>query len=42
MIAPRILELIVGISIIVSSIVVLIYLFKDVMRDKDDYTDCEV
>ena len=42
MTAPRILELIVGISIIVSSIFVLIYLFKDAMGDKDDYTDCEV
>ena len=38
----EILELSSGICFIVISIMLLVVIIKDLVRDKDDYTNCEV
>ena len=38
----QILELSFGICVIIISIVLFIAMIKDIFKDKDDYTNCEV
>lgn len=38
----QILELAFGICVIIISITSLIAIIKDIIKDKDDYTNCEV